>query len=240
MSVISPNPVTQGTSPWVVGGTVAATGTIAATGTMAVTQGTSPWVVGQATGTNLHTVVDAGTITLVSAVTSITNAVTLGAASVLIGHVDGAAASGASVSGNPLFMGARAANAEPTAVTNGQAVGLAADLFGRAINWPYAPKENLLSGAINATGTAANTLTASPGASLKVYMTSLQIGNTGTGTVIATFNDAATTILVLPGGGGSNIMFPSPLAWAANTAATVTFGTATTTAYASFQGFKGA
>lgn len=201
-------------------GTVTATGTVNATGTLTVAQ---------ATGTNLHTVVDAGTLTLVSAVTGITNTVIIA----------GVAASGVAVSGNPLLDGGRAQNAEATAVTNGQAVATAHDLVGRTIQWPYANKENLLSGAISSTGTAGNTLSASPGASTKIYMTSLQLGNTGTGNVIATLNDTATTILVLPGGGGSNLLFPSPLVWAANTAATVTFGTATTTGYASFQGFKG-
>ena len=201
-----------------VSGTVTAQGTltIIPSGTQTVT---GSLTVTQATGTNLHTVVDSGTLTL--------------------GSVQGLAASGASVSGNPLLGGGRAQNAEQTAVTNGQAIDIATDLVGRQIVFPYANKENLWSGAISSTGTTAVTIEAAPGANVKLYATSLQIGNTGTVTVAGTLNDSATTILVVPSGGGSNLTLPAPLVWAANTAATITFSAATTTAYASAQGFKG-
>jgi hypothetical protein len=88
--------VNQGTSPWVVSGAVTVASTTI-TGTVAVTQSTSPWVVSgtitanagtgnftvvQPTGTNLHVVIDSGTIT---AVTAITNP--LPAGTNVIGHV---------------------------------------------------------------------------------------------------------------------------------------------------------
>lgn len=73
--------VTQSTSPWIVagGGTAgsAATGVVTVQGIASMT----PVQVSQATGTNLHMVVDSGTITTVStvtAVTAITNALPTG------------------------------------------------------------------------------------------------------------------------------------------------------------------
>lgn len=82
----------------------------------------------QATGTNLHMVVDSGTVTTVStvtAVTAITNAVT----------VVGAAASGATKSGNPVQIGGVFNTTQPT-VTNGQAVEAQATARGALIVAP--------------------------------------------------------------------------------------------------------
>ena len=228
-----------------------------ASGNVVVTSGTlTTATVTQATGTNLHTVVDSGSIAISNSPTVVVGSGTITTATVTqatgtnlhtvvdsgtltLGSVQGLAASGASVSGNPLLGGGRAQNAEQTAVTNGQAIDIATDLVGRQIVFPYANKENLWSGAISSTGTTAVTIEAAPGANVKLYATSLQIGNTGTVTVAGTLNDSAATILVLPAGGGSNLTLPAPLVWAANTAATITFSAATTTAYASAQGFKG-
>ena len=64
----------------------------------------------QGTGSNLHTVVDSGTITTVSTVTAVSDA-----------QVQGKAASGAAKSGNPVQCGAVFNTTQPT-VTNGQAV----------------------------------------------------------------------------------------------------------------------
>lgn len=61
--------VNQGTSPWVVGGGVAVTNTPAVTGS-------GNFTVTQGTGTNLHTVVDSGSIAL-SAGVSVTNTVSV-------------------------------------------------------------------------------------------------------------------------------------------------------------------
>lgn len=54
--------------------------------------------------------------------------------------MSGAAASGAAVAGNPLMSGARAATANPTAVTDGQAVALMADKLGKLVTDPFAPR----------------------------------------------------------------------------------------------------
>lgn len=100
-------------------------------GTVTVTQGT---------GTNLHTVVDSGTVTVTDGsgalnviVDSGTTAVTQATASNLNAQVVGAAANGASVSGNPVIAGRRATTSEPAAVTDGQAVYSQADTVGRSI-----------------------------------------------------------------------------------------------------------
>jgi len=118
--------VNQGTSPWVVSLT-----STTITGTVAVTQSTSPWIVAgggtagsaatgvvtiqgiasmtpvqvsQATGTNLHMVVDSGTVTTVSTVTTITNAVT----------VIGSIADDSPTPGNPVTVGGLAKSPDGT------------------------------------------------------------------------------------------------------------------------------
>lgn len=156
----------------------------------------------------------------------------------------GAAASGASVSGNPLLHGGRAQNAENTAVTNGQAVADARDLTGKEIVAPYANKENFVSGAASATGTGATTIISAPGASVKLYITSLQCFRSDAGTTLAyvTLDDGASTLVALPnsgGGGGSNLTLPVPLVVAANTALTFTASTSLSTVYCQAQGYKG-
>lgn len=180
-----------------------------------------------------HVIVDSGTIT------AITNAVTLGAASVLIGHVDGAAASGASVSGNPVFMGGRAENAEPTAVTNGQAVGAAYDVVGRAITWPYANKEQITGGKVTQTGTTAGTILAAQGAGVKFYATSVIISNSGTVGSEVTFNDSIGIPFPAPASGGVVLALPTPLVFPANTAVTATPTVASTSIKTALVGFTG-
>lgn len=86
----------------VIGHVIADTGsTTAVTGNVTVIQGT---------GSNLHTVIDSGTVTTVSTVTAVTDA-----------QVQGKAASGAAKSGNPVQVGGVFNTTQPT-VTNGQAV----------------------------------------------------------------------------------------------------------------------
>lgn len=114
------------------------------------------------------------------------------------GTVQGSAASGSSVSGNPLFNGGRAQNAEQTAVTNGQAVGLAADLVGKLIVLPYANPENFVSGVTAAmTGTTSTSLLAAPASGLRNYLTHLMCTNSHA--TVGTF------VLVQDGSGGTTI-----------------------------------
>jgi hypothetical protein len=165
-------------------------------------------------------------------------------ASNLNAQVQGPAASGASVSGNPVLEGLRAQNAENTAVSNGQAVDGAGDLTGKTITSPYANRENYVRGAASATGTGATTIIAAQGASVKTYITDLECGRSdaGTSAIIVTFSDAASTVLVIPnsgGGGGNNKTFNVPLVTAANTAFTFTAGSGVTTLYCDAQGYTG-
>jgi hypothetical protein len=154
--------------------------------------------------------------------------------------VQGAAASGATVSGNPLLSGCRAASAAPTAVTDGQAVAAECGLEGRVVIAPYSIKEIQVRGSTGAqTGTGAQTVIASAGGSLKNYITSMQCANSGATTSIVTLNDSATTVLINPAGGGTNVVFPVPLVTAAATALTANFGSASTSQYCNAQGYTG-
>ena len=161
-----------------------------------------------------------------------------------IGGVEGLAASGASVAGDPLLDGGRAQSAEPTAVAGGQAVAAALDLSGKDITSPYANRENMVRGSGAGTSTSAITMIAAQGASVKIYGTDLTItrNDAGTTAITVTLNDNASTVVDIPdngGGGGFSHTFNVPLVWAANTAATCTPSAGVTTLHCSLSGFTG-
>lgn len=158
-----------------------------------------------------------------------------------IGGVEGLAASGSSVAGNPLLDGGRAATTAPTAVTDGQAVAKQMTAEGRTVVAPYAIKELMVRGTTTSTDTSAHTIIASAGGSLKNYITGLQCGRTDAGAtaIVLTLSDAASTVVILPSGGATNIVFPIPLATAAATAFQFTSGTGVSTVYCSAQGYTG-
>lgn len=136
------------------------------------------------------------------------------------------------------------ASTEPTKVTTGTAVHALRDLVGKDITSPYANRENYVQGSATSTSTGAITVIASAGTGLKNYITSVQLGRSDAGTtpVTITFNDSASTVVVLPGlTGGSTlpITFPVPLATAAATAFKFTCSSGVTTAYCSAQGYAG-
>ena len=86
------------------------------------------------------------------------------------------------------------------------------------------------------------TFSSSWNTSYGIHVTSLQCGRTdaGTSAVKITFNDSASTVLVLPNsGGGSEVtaVFPSPLVVAANTNFTGTVSANTNAVYCNVQGF---
>ena len=204
------------------------------------TGGTFP--VTQATAASLNaTVVGTGTFATQSTVTQAT-------ASNLNAQVVGAAASGASVSGNPLLDGGRAENAEPTAVTNGQAIAEATDLVGRAIVFPYANKENLVEGSatITLSGTPVS-LIASGGSGLYIYITHVDCVNSGsTATTVSLENGSGGTAFwttyLLNGGGGMTADFPSPIGGPALSLATAVYaaiGSSSSSVYCNANGFKG-
>ena len=155
--------------------------------------------------------------------------------------VSGAAASGSSVSGNPMLDGGRAQNAEPSTVANGQAVAAAFDLAGKILTSPYANRENMLRGANSTTGTGATTLTGmgAQGTSVKIYVTDLECSNTSATTTTISLNDGATSVFIVPAGYGTNVAFNVPLVVAANTAAQFTAAAGVSTIYCNAQGFAG-
>ena len=105
------------------------------------------------------------------------------------------------------------------------------------------PQGNFVFGSGNTTGTGATTIIASPGASLRIYVTGVQCGRTDAGTtaIFVTLNDDKSTILVVPnsgGGGGNNMTFgDSRTTVARGTALTFTPSSGVTTLYCNAQGY---
>ncbi len=161
----------------------------------------------------------------------------------------GAAASGASVSGNPLLQGAKAVSSEPTAVTTGQAIAAISDLVGKQIVLPFANPENTLNGQISsamaATTSTAVTGMGAQGAGVRNYVTACTFSNTSAtvGTMINLQDGSGGTVLwQAPAAinyGGAVIQFPTPIKTTANTglfAVNVTTGSST---FVSCTGYKG-
>lgn len=155
-----------------------------------------------------------------------TNAVSvadIGATAVVTGGVNGSlgvggvAASGTAIAsaGNPTNNGAQARSSEQTATSNAQLVSLVTDLVGKLIISPYANRENYTFGTASATGTSSTSVIASPGASLKLYPTSISISNSSaTAVTVAIQNGSGGTTLAtyeVPAGGGSNVTMPTPM-----------------------------
>jgi hypothetical protein len=117
-------------------------------------------------------------------------------------------------------------------------------LFGQLAHAQSANTENLVSGSGSATDTAGHTIIAAPTTTRRLYIRSLQCYRTDAGTtaIRVTLNDDASTVIGLPnngGGGGSNVVFESPLTLPAATALTFTASAGTTTVYCNAQGFSG-
>lgn len=214
----------------------------------------------QATGSNLHMVVDSGTVTTVStvtAVTSITNQVdtnlkqiggtntVTGGTSGLLG-VGGSVATNVAITDNPLNLGVQAISAENTAVTATRKVQLVADLTGKLITSPHANKENFVSGVATATGTADTAVIAAQGAGNFIYITAISVANTGsTSSLITIETDTASAktaiwYLINPAGGGDNITFDPPIKGSvSNKNVGFVAGSSSTTQYVSMAGYFG-
>jgi hypothetical protein len=122
--------------------------------------------------------------------------------------------------------------------------------LGRADSGEHASSQqsisNLVSGSGSGTDTAAHTIIATPTSpsARRIYVSSVQCFRTDAGTtaIRVTLNDDASTVIGLPnsgGGGGSNLVFASPLTVPAATALTFTASTGTSTVYCNAQGFSG-
>ena len=151
--------------------------------------------------------------------------------------VQGAAATGSSVSGNPLLDGGRAATALPTAVTDGQAAPLMITKYGALVDKLYSPPDLDLQGYASTTGGLATTIIAAQGGSLKTKIVAVQCYNTSATTITVAFTDSASTTIVVPAGSGNNPVYPIPLSTAANTAFQFTASTGETTIGCAAQGY---
>lgn len=161
--------------------------------------------------------------------------------------VSGGAAVGATPAANPVNTGAKAVNAEQTAVTTGQIQQLITDLVGKLITLPYANPENFKNGsnAVAITTTASTSIIAAQGAGVRLYATGVTITNSHAtvGTLVQITDGAAGTVLhqvyCAPAGGGESRTFPVPLKSTANNglfAACITTGA---NVYVSLDGYIG-
>jgi hypothetical protein len=113
------------------------------------------------------------------------------------------------------------------------------DLVGKTITMPYANKENFVSGSGSQTSTTQTQIIAAQAAGVKIYVTAIQCGNTGTTTSLVTLNDTSGWSMPNPAGGGFAISFPTPLVVAAATALKFTPGSASSTQVCNSQGYAG-
>lgn len=162
--------------------------------------------------------------------------------------VSGDVAHGTADAGEPVKVGGKALSADPTAEATGDRVNALFDLIGRQVVFPYALKENLVSGAITTamTATTSTSLIAAPGAGLFNYITQVTVSNAHAtvGTDVALQDGSGgTTFYTIPAAaayGGATLSFPAPLKQTtANTAlfcVNVTTGASTKV---SASGFKG-
>lgn len=113
---------------------------------------------------------------------------------------------------------------------------------GKIINMPYASMDSSSNYVATATSIAATTL-APANAANRYHMTAFQAVNSGaSASILAITDGAGGTILgytIVPAGGGSNIIYPTPIRGTVNTAMAVSNLTASTTIYYSGQGFFG-
>ncbi len=166
-------------------------------------------------------------------------------------EVVGDGAHAAAIAGNPVRIGARAASASITAVTDGQTVDVVASLLGKLIVLPLALPANTWSyagaagGIVNTTGISVK---AAAGAGIRNYITKVSIVNSHAtiSTEVVLRDGAAGTVLwrgwAQAAGGGQVEEFTPPLRGTANTLvelAEIT-ATATTGVVANVQGFVAA
>lgn len=123
----------------------------------------------------------------------------------------------ANITGN-IGMG-YATSAELTPGTTARPSVFITDLVGKQIMLPYANPENFVSGTITSamTGTTSTSLVASPGGSLRNYITQCTFSNShatvGTDMILQD-GSGGTTLYVIPTApafGGATIVFPTPL-----------------------------
>lgn len=166
--------------------------------------------------------------------------------------VQGADANDAPVAANPLLLGAEARTSLGGAVSNGDVRRLFSTVVGALITYPYTiPQQAWAYAAANlgiVNTTTAVTIKAAAGASLKNYITAIQLAAEalGTATEVAVRDGAGGAVLwrtkIGTGGlAGLSITFPVPIVGTANTLLEVITLTASGTGavYFNAQGFVG-
>ncbi len=154
-------------------------------------------------------------------------AVTVGSGTTLCGFVNGGQTYTCSI---PMIQNASGVGA-PVSPTNPMPVS----------STPGIPSgATAIQGSGSTTGSGALTLLADPGAGVVNTILAVQCWNSSSTTITATFNDAASTQIIVPQTFGNNITFPpgSPLTVAAHTAFTVTPSAGVTTFGCATQGYK--
>ena len=137
----------------------------------------------------------------------------------------GSQAAGATITGNPVNVSRRAATANPTAVTNGQAVYPMADKLGRQVMVNGHVRDMCDSQATALTAASATTVVAAGGSNVFTDLTAMTLINSGSSLVSATLSDGTKSYVypLAPNGGGVAKTWHTPRkATTANVAWTVT------------------
>jgi hypothetical protein len=155
--------------------------------------------------------------------------------------VQGAVAHDSAVSGNPFLQAGEARSSEGTAVANGDAVRLMADLVGRLVNQPFAPSDLHWQETGSKTDTSDLQLKGAAGANVKNYITDIIIANSSSTDNTAILKDGATEIarFPVPANGGVVHRFGIPLQTTANTALNIAAASGVSTMYFTASGYAG-
>lgn len=141
-----------------------------------------------------------------------------------------------------LPIGFKALSADQTATTSGFNTQGVVDLVGKQVVMPYSLNQQFVRGAASATTTTSTSLITAV-ASNSIYLTSVQVMNTGlTACQIALQDGNAGTTLayaIAPAGSGSSITFPVPIKNTSGNAWYFAAGAVSTTIYVSAQGYYG-
>jgi len=179
-----------------------------------------------------------GVLQVSAAVTSLPTLATVTTVGTVTTLANGQTANGATMTGNPLRIGAAARTALPTAVTDGQAVNITVDKFGRQVIAEIPGLQTTQQTTLTASTTETTIGTAV--ASTFLDLTSLTITNSSasTGTTVTVRNATAGTIVWGPQfiapSTGAHVNFPYPLEQAtANNNWTIQCGTSTSSIYVS-------
>lgn len=177
----------------------------------------------QGTGTNLHAVLDSGTLTTVSTVTAVTTCNLAVETTKVIGTVRNVGNIGAifdaptasTVPANIIYNGLRGATTVPTAVTDGQTVGVMGDKYGRTVVQIGAPRDLLgIATLDSSSGTTVSFITAGAASVFNDISTLVITNDSATATIVSmSDNGAAGNIykFAIAANGGISVDYNPPL-----------------------------